>query len=163
MRSTTARQTIRLFSITAFLAVVGLASAQAKSDFSGKWKLDVSKSDFGQMPPPDSETQTITHNDPDLKVNVVSTGGPMGDLNFNLNYTTDGKECVNKMGDNEFKSTLGWDGDDLVIDTKGSFGGNDFTSKDRWNLSNGGKTLNITRHFSSAMGEGDVKEVFEKQ
>jgi hypothetical protein len=49
------------------------------------------------------------------------------------------------------------------VDTKGSFGGNDFTAKARWTLSGDGKTLTVTTHFSSAMGEGDVKEVFDKQ
>jgi hypothetical protein len=38
-------------------------------------------------------------------------------------YTTDGKECVNHMGENELKSTLKWDGDDLTVESKGSFGG----------------------------------------
>jgi hypothetical protein len=67
------------------------------------------------------------------------------------------------VGDNEFKSTMKWDGDDLAVDTKGSFGGTDFTSKDRWTVSSDGKTLTIVRHISSAMGEADMKEVYEKQ
>jgi hypothetical protein len=121
------------------------------------------KSDFGQMPAPDSITEKIAHQDPSLKVNVASTGGMMGDQTYDVSYTTDGKECVNKMGENEFKSTLKWDGDELAVETKGSFGGNEFTSKGRWTLSADGKTLTITQHFSSAMGEGDVKEVFDKQ
>jgi hypothetical protein len=50
-----------------------------------------------------------------------------------------------------------------VVETKGSFSGNEFTSKDRWSLSADGKTLNIARHLSSAMGEADMKTVFEKQ
>jgi len=49
------------------------------------------------------------------------------------------------------------------VETKGSFGGNDFTAKGRWNLSADGKTLTITQHYSSSMGEADVKEIFEKQ
>jgi hypothetical protein len=162
MRSFTTRQTTRLFSLTLLTLALGFVQAQAKTDFSGTWKLNASKSDFGQMPAPDSMTQKITHQDPSLKVNVASTGG-MGDMTYDFSYTTDGKECVNHMGDNEFKSTLKWDGDDLVVDIKGSFGGTDFTAKDRWTLSGDGKTLTITQHFSSAMGEGDVKEVLDKQ
>jgi len=162
MRSFTTRQTTRLFSLTLLTLALGFVQAQAKTDFSGTWKLNAGKSDFGQMPAPDSMTQKITHQDPSLKVNVASTGG-MGDMTYDFSYTTDGKECVNHMGDNEFKSTLKWDGDDLVVDIKGSFGGTDFTAKDRWTLSGDGKTLTITQHFSSAMGEGDVKEVLDKQ
>ena len=163
MRSLTTRQTTRLFSLALLTLAFGLVQAQAKTDFSGTWKLNASKSDFGPMPPPDTRTDKITHQDPSLKATVASTGGMGGDMTYDVSYTTDGKECVNKMGDNEFKSTLKWDGDDLTVDTKGSFGGNDFTAKARWTLSGDGKTLPVTTHFSRAMGEGDVKEVFDKQ
>jgi hypothetical protein len=84
-------------------------------------------------------------------------------MNYDLVYTTDGKECVNHMGDNEIKSTLKWEGDDLVADSKGSFDGNDFTAKDRWSLSDGGKTMTVQRHISTAGGDFDMKLVFEKQ
>jgi hypothetical protein len=136
--------------------------AQAKSDFSGTWKINAGKSEFGPMPPPDSMTQKIVHEDPSLKVNIVQTGGG-GDMTYDMAYTTDGKECVNHLGDNEFKSTLKWDGDDLVTDTKGSFDGNAFTAKDRWTLSDGGKTMTMQRHISTDGGDFDIKLVFEKQ
>lgn len=163
MRSIATRQTLRLLALTLLTVAVALVQAQAKSDYSGTWKLDVGKSDLGPMPPPESEVHTIQHQDPDLKVHVVSTGGPQGDMDYNVNYTTDGKECVNKVGENEFRSTLKWEGDDLVIDVKGAFNGTDFTAQDKWTLADGGKTLNVARHFSSSMGELDVKLVFAKQ
>jgi|HubBroStandDraft_1064217.scaffolds.fasta_scaffold149634_3 hypothetical protein len=163
MRSVMTRQTARIFSFAILTVVLGMVQAQAKSDFSGTWKLNASKSEFGPMPAPDSLTEKITHQDPSLKANIATTGGMQGDMTYDVNYTTDGKECVNHIADNEFKSTLHWDGDDLVVETKGSFGGNDFTSKDRWTLSSDGKTLTVARHLSSAMGEADVKTVFDKQ
>jgi hypothetical protein len=163
MRGITARQTARLLSLAFLTLALGLVHAQAKTDFSGTWKLNTAKSDFGAMPPPDAMTQKITHGDPSLKANVVSTGGMYGDMTYDVAYTTDGKECVNHVGEGEFKSTLKWDGDSLAVDIKGSFGGNEFTAKDRWTLSSDGKTLTITQHFTSAMGEGDIKEVFDKQ
>jgi hypothetical protein len=45
------------------LAVLALAAlpALAKPNFSGDWKLNASKSTFGQMPAPDSMTYKITH------------------------------------------------------------------------------------------------------
>ncbi len=152
----------RLITLTLLIAAVCVVNAQAKSDFSGNWKANTAKSEFGPMPPPDSFTEKITHEDPSLKVSIAQSGGT-GDMNYDMAYTTDGKECVNHVADNEFKSTLKWDGDDLVADTKGSFGGNDFTSKDRWTLSDGGKTMTVTRHISTAMGEFDMKVVFDKQ
>jgi hypothetical protein len=163
MRSITIRRTTKLFSLALLTLAVGLIQAQAKTDFSGTWKLNTSKSDFGPMPPPDSLSEKITHQDPSLKATVSSTGGMQGDMTYDVSYTTDGKECVNHLGENEFKSTVNWEGDELVVNTKGSFGGNDFTSKDRWTLSSDGKTLTVARHLSSAMGEADIKTVFDKQ
>jgi hypothetical protein len=142
--------------------VLGLGQTQAKPNFSGTWKVNLEKSDFGPMPAPDSQTQKIDHQDPNLKLNI-SESGQMGDMNFDLAYTTDGKECTNTVAGNEFKSTLTWDGDNLVIDTKGSFNGTDFTAKDRWTLSEDGKTLTVERHLASEMGEADQKILFEKQ
>jgi hypothetical protein len=163
MRSFTTTRTITLFSLTFLTLSLAFLHAQAKTDFSGTWKLNAAKSDFGPMPPPDSMTEKITHQEPSLKANVSTTGGMQGDMSYDVNYTTDGKECVNHVADNEFKSTLHWDGADLVVETKGSFSGNEFTSKDRWTLSADGKTLSVARHLSSAMGEADMKTVFDKQ
>ena len=140
----------------------GLFQAQAKSDFSGTWKANIAKSDFGPAPPPDSIVEKIVHQDPSLKLKFAQTGGT-GDVTSDMVYTTDGKECVNHLGDNEFKTTLKWDGDDLVADTTGSFDGTDFTAKDRWALSDGGKTMTVERHISIADGDFDMKLVFEKQ
>ena len=139
-----------------------VAAAQAKPNFSGEWKLNVSKSDFGQMPAPTSMTQKITHNDPELKI-AVSQVSERGEMNYEAAYTTDGKECINQRGNFEVKSVLKWDGDTLTVTSKMDFQGNPVTISDKWTLSEDGKTLTINRHFSSSMGEGDAKTVLEKQ
>ncbi len=144
------------------LTLAALLPATAKTDFSGTWKIDAAKSDFGPMPPPDTMTQKIVHTDPTIKVSTTQTGGS-GDANYDMNYTTDGKECENHMGDNPIKTKLTWDGDDLVGDSVGSFEGNDFTAKDRWTLSDGGKTLTVTRKISAGGADFDMKFVFVKQ
>lgn len=154
--------TFRLITLALLTAAVAMVQAQAKTDFTGTWKANTSKSDFGPMPPPDSITEKVAHEDPSIKINIAQVGG-QGDMTYDMAYTTDGKECVNTVGGNEFKTTLQWEGDDLVADTKGSFDGNDFTAKDRWALADAGKTMTITRHISTAMGEFDMKLVFEKQ
>jgi hypothetical protein len=162
VRSATLKEATRLSAWLLLTAAFGIMQAQAKPNLTGTWKVDVTKSDFGSMPAPDSQTEVITHEDPNLKISVAQTG-EMGDLNFDLAYTTDGKECTNTVAGNEMKSTLNWDGDDLVIDTKGNFDGTDFTAKDRWKLSEDGKTITIDRHISSAMGDADQKILLEKQ
>ena len=157
------RQTIRLFPLVLLTLAFGMAHAQAKPNFSGTWKVNVAKSDFGAMPAPDSRTDNIAHADPDLKLHVAQSG-QMGDMTYDAVYTTDGKESTNSINGNVFKSTVKWDGDDLSVDTKGSFNGMDVTIKDRWTLSEDGKTITVQRHLASAStGETDQKIVFEKQ
>jgi hypothetical protein len=158
------RQGTKLFAIvivTAAFAVLQ-AQAQAKPNLTGTWKMDVGKSDFGPAPAPTSQTDKITHDDPSLKISISQTS-QMGDLNYDVTYSTDGKETTNTIRGSDFKSIAKWDGDSIVIDSKGSFNGNDVTLKDRWTLSEDGKTLNVQRHVTSPMGEADQKIVFEKQ
>lgn len=162
MRVFTIQNGTRVFASLLLTVAFGLLQAQAKPDLSGNWKVNVGKSDFGPMPPPDTQSEKITHQDPDLKIAVASTG-QMGDVNYDLHYTTDGKESTNTIMGNEMKGTCKWDGDALVIDSTGNFNGTDFTAKDRWTLSEDGKTLTQDRHISFAGGEGDMKIVLEKQ
>ncbi len=152
------RFAIRILTLAALLA----AAACAKPNFAGDWKMNASRSEFGQFPAPSALTQKITHEDPSLKVaSKMSTDN--GDFEFESVYTTDGKECTNQFGPNPVKSTLKWDAETLVIDSKGQFGDNDFTMQDKWDLSEDGKTLTLRRHWSSSRGEMDQKIVFDKQ
>ncbi len=149
--------------LAAFALLTAVAAFAAAPDLNGTWKLDTAKSDFGQFPAPSSLTQKITHAEPKISVDAkMSTDN--GDMQFTANYTTDGKESTNQgFGGSEMKSTASWDGETLVMETKGAFGDTPFTMKDRWALSGGGKTLTVLRHFSSSMGEADQKLVFAKQ
>jgi len=151
---------MRLVTLALIATSLGFA---ATPDFSGNWKLNTSKSSFGQFPAPSSMTQKVTQADPKVTVETKMSSD-MGPAEFTNNYTTDGKETSNPgFGGAETKSTAKWDGETLLIDTKGSFGDNAFTMKDKLTLSEGGKVLTILRHFSSGMGEMDQKMVFEKQ
>lgn len=146
------------------LLILALAAlpALAAPNLSGTFKLNVSKSDFGQMPAPSSMTRTITHEEPKLKV-ATKQSSDMGDFESEANYTTDGKECTNEMRGNPIKSTVKWEGDTLVVNSKASFNGNDVTITEKWSLSGDGKSLTILRHFATSQGEMDNKLVLEKQ
>ena len=153
----------KLLSIT-FLIALPLVSgfAQPKTDFSGTWKLNVEKSDFGILGGPSSRTDVITHKDPSISNNVTSDG-EQGKQQYTVSYTTDGKEAVNKIGPREVKSTVKWAGSNLVVSSKFAYNDMDVTTEGVWALSPDGKTLTINVHFTSAMGETDQKYVFEKQ
>jgi hypothetical protein len=149
--------------VTASASTPSSTAASAKTDYSGTWKLNVAKSDFGPIPGPDSRTDIIDHKDPMLKVNTSQEGGQQGKQEFTLSLTTDGKEAVNTPGGLELKSTAGWDTKNLVVNTKLKFQDNDVAIKTTWLLSEDGKTLTQNAHLSTPMGELDQKMVFEKQ
>lgn len=136
--------------------------AYAKPNFSGTWKLNVEKSEYGPMPAPTSMVDKIAHEDPSLKINRTQVG-QQGELNYDLNFTTDGKESSNTIRGNAMKSTVNWEGETLVFDTKFSIQDNEITFKDKWNVSPDGKTITINRHAASPQGEIDQKLVMEKQ
>ena len=139
------------------------AAFAAPPNLTGDWKLNIPKSDFGQFPGPSSMTQKVTHADPKLTVETKQASD-RGEFNFTASYTTDGKECTNTgFGGAPVKSILKWDGETLTIETKGTFGDNAFTMKDKWSLSADGKALTVLRHFSGNMGEMDQKLIFDKQ
>ncbi len=148
-----------LMSIAALAFATSLA---AKPNFSGTWTLNVSKSDFGMLPGPTSRTDVIDHSDPVLK-DTVTQETQQGPQNTTLNYTTDGKEVTNEQGPMTVKSTLSWDGDNLVVNSSTSIQGSDVTIKQVWTLSADGKTLTQNAHLAAAaLGETDQKLVFEK-
>src|SRR5262249_47526990 len=146
---------------TAAPATTAVAGNAAKPNFSGTWKLDVSKSDFGVMPPDNSRTYVIEHNDPAIKV-AVSADGAQGKQDFTINLTTDGKEATNNVAGLELKSILNWEGGNLIENIKLKYQDNDVTVRDVWGLSADGKTLTHDAHFTSPMGEMDQKLVFAK-
>jgi hypothetical protein len=150
------------FAVLAVFLFAASVVAQSKPNFSGTWKLNTSKSDFGPLPAPTSRVDVIEHNDPSLK-DAVTADTPQGKQNFTSTYTTDGKEAVNKRGPTEAKSTLTWDGPKLVMNTKLNANDQEITIKAVWSLSADGQTLTQNVHLSAQMGEADQVQIFEKQ
>ena len=144
-------------------ASASAGSAGSHSNYSGRWKLNVDKSDFGPLPPSSSRTDIIDHNDPNLKVNV-SDDGAQGLQQYVLSLTTDGKEATNTVAGMDTKNIANWDGSNLVVDTKLNLQGTDISIKSTWVLSADGKTLTENAHLvAGPLGETDQKLVFEKQ
>lgn len=135
----------------------------AKPDFSGTWKLNLAKSDLGPMPPPKAMTLKIEHQDPDLKVTTMISGGPQGDLNYDAIYTTDGKESINKLSGNQAHSTVTWDFDALVLQTRADFGGGEVQIRSRWVLSNSGKVLKQSAQVTTPQANFTTTYVFDKE
>lgn len=138
----------------------------AKPDFSGKWNLDLPKSDFGPAPPPDSIVTVIEHKEPNLKVTTTQTGQQTVVTN-ERNLTTDGKENRNKMramgADQDVLSTTTWSGKKLATALKLEVQGAVIDISDSWELSDDGKVLTVARVIKTPQGDVPQKLVFNKQ
>jgi len=145
-------------------AAASAASSGPTPDFSGTWKLNPSKSDFGQGQPPTSQVTTIEIHGIAMKVTNDVKGGFMGDMTMVDSFTTDGKASTwDGMGGAKVNGTAHWEGSTLVVDAKTDFQGTDVTIKDTYKLSDDGKTLYINTHAGTSMGDFDSKMGFDKQ
>jgi hypothetical protein len=136
----------------------------AQPNLTGTWKLDIPKSNFGQLPPPASQTDTIDDSEPSVRIAEEQKGGMMGDMSLTSNLSTDGKETTSPgMGGAPTTSTAHWDGVALIVDSKFSFQGTDVKVKDTYTLSSDGKTLTEVTHVESGMGNFDSTSVYDKQ
>lgn len=154
---------IRRLLFVTFLLALPIASvfAQQKPDFSGTWTLNVAKSDFGDLGGPVRRTDVIIHKSPSLSSDIAADT-IQGKQVFKTNYTTDGKETVNKMGTVEIKSTAKWVGNNLVISSTYVLGV-PVSSEATWTLSLDGKTLTMSTRFKGSLGDTAQKLVFQKQ
>jgi hypothetical protein len=153
-----------VLAVCAALAWVPILSvpALAAPDFSGAWKINPAKSDYGRMPAPRSFERKITHRDPLLKI-VSTQSGQRGTSTVELNLTTDGKNCVNKIHDIDVTSVAHWEGDSLSISSTENFHGADIRQDEKWTLSQDGKTLTIATRVNTPQGQYKILTVFDKQ
>lgn len=141
-----------------------LLSAAAKPSLSGKWVLNLAKSDYGimQAQAPQKLERTVVHEGQNLKFTTHQVGA-RGEITTEMSYTTDGKPCVNTTPRGEVTGTAKWDGNDLVITSKREINGAQITQVERWTLSDGGKTLTIVNKISMPAGDSEIRLVLEKQ
>lgn len=162
--STSSTATSSSSSATSSMAMSSSAGASGSApNLTGSWKLNVSKSDFGQIPPPDSRTQDITDNEPAIKIVANWKGGPMGDGSNTLDLDTTGKETTSQFMGTDAKSKTKWDGSKLVVDTSMTMQDADVTIHSTYALSTDGKSLTIVAHVTGPMGEFSMTSVYDKQ
>jgi hypothetical protein len=155
--------------LTAGLVLLLPASAwlqDAKPNFTGKWSLDVTKSDFGPIPPPDSMVAVIDHQEPNVK--ITTTQKAQGEEVVNSrSLTTDGKPNTNKLklggGEAEVTSTTTWDGKKLRTSFKLDTAGGPIDVSEALELSEDGKSMILVRDYKSAQGPFSTRVVFNKQ
>jgi hypothetical protein len=145
-------------------ALAGMAPAADKPNFSGDWKLNASKSNFGPIPAPATYIRKVTHAEPSITIEDTQTGSALGDQHDTRTYTTDGKEITYQANGADVKSGATWDGDALQINSKVSIQDMQLVVKDKITLGDDGKTMTDSVHIAvPQQGDIDLTLVFEKQ
>jgi hypothetical protein len=153
----------RLLLIPILLLAVCCAAADAPN-FSGIWKMDPARSDFGPQTAPQSAEYVVRH-----------VGATVA-----FNFTQDGKTIrVDLIPDNEERITSTteetavltrcyWSGSVLVIESRekrrfGNQASTGVTWTSLWSLSADGKELTIDKTIHTGEGEFKQKVLFVKQ
>jgi len=137
-------------------------------NFSGRWVLNEDKSNFDNMGTGNQPSRLEIVQDRDtiaIKRTMVSEYSDSRIMEQVL--TLDGKE-------QEFKAPFGnapmkvsarrsEKSDNLLIDSKMSFGNRDFVTNEKWALQDNGKTLSITQTSNSFRGKRTLILIFEKE
>jgi hypothetical protein len=148
---------MRKISITLTAAVFAfvLLVAQTKPNFTGTWKLNVQKSDFGPGPtPPEGWAVKMDHRE--LEIWTIPADDP---AKKHVIYTDGRASQAESEEFGHITITAAWDKSALVVTSK--YG--EIKQTDRWVLSADGKTWTSSRHLETPGGEGDLKHVYEKQ
>jgi len=154
------RRVVTVAFVGLLLCCLTLVAAD-KPDFSGNWKLNVDKSDFGPMPKPEKADYTIVHKDPEMNVKSVAVGS-MGEMTNEVKILTDGTEFTNTVRGQEVKGTAKWDGKSLVVTQKLEIQGTAITFVQKWTLSDDGKSIVQEVNISTPQGEVAQKAVLDK-
>ena len=136
------------------------AAASEKPNFSGEWKMNVAKSNFGQLPPPAKFVRRIQHSEPSLTVIEEQTAGGR-DSTTTRKITTDGKSVTLELNGAPALCSSVWDGTDIVATTALDTVGLKFT--DRMSLSPDGRMLTSKVQIASPQGDGELIVVFDRQ
>jgi hypothetical protein len=144
------------------LCLTLLSAADDHPNFSGTWKMDGDRSDFGKVPKPANFVRKIDHVDP--KIHVVSSfTTPNGEAVTDVRYTTDGKESVNTVRGVESKGTMIWDGTSLELTSTRSMNGAEISTKERWTMTSKGKVLTVVNKTNTPQGEITFTVVLNKE
>jgi len=140
-----------------------------RANLNGNWNLNVAKSDFGQVPPPLRQSESILQAGEEFVIGITLEREEMKQ-NYTLRFRAGGDAMPLAVGsfpeDAPFRilSVKGeWQGQTLIVTEKVSFQGSDGTLTARYTLSGGGKVLTKQTHVSMSAGEFDTRTVYDKQ
>lgn len=156
-------------SLVVFSIVIGAGVASASvapsTDFTGDWKINVEKSDFGMLFAPKAAAVKIAQEGATIRLAESATNAQDETNRVESTLTTDGTQCSGTLIATHYPVTgvMAWSNGSLTFDGGGSSGEVNFKVHEEWALSADKATIIITRHFSSDRGNTDQTLVLEKQ
>jgi hypothetical protein len=152
-----------LVTLAMLVATTSLRLAQgSRPNFSGRWELDKTQSDFGSLPPDDSAMELIHHQEPRLIITQIWKNAG-GEHTLVWQLTTDGAENITQVNEIEIRSRTGWEDSKLVTDWKMKSGANLTEGKNVRFLSEDSKTQTVKVRQRSGGGEIEQRLVFVKK
>jgi hypothetical protein len=141
------------------LATLLIAAQASRPNFSGRWELDKSRSDFGSLPPDDSAMELIQHQEPKLTITQIWRNSE-GEHTVVWQLTTDGTENLTRMNETEIASRTVWEDGRLITDWRAKRGAQLSEGKYDRSLSEDRKTLTVGLRKRSATSEINQHLVF---
>jgi hypothetical protein len=143
------------------LAAVLMTATVFAADFSGKWQLLLSRSDFGKAKPPETQEMIVHQNGGRLDVETKLLDH-RGVTSARYTLDTTGKAVSNTIRGVDTESTASWRGETLHVVSKASVQGAQVKTVDQWQYSGGAKELVIYRTASLPNGDFEQRYVYQK-
>jgi hypothetical protein len=168
MKASLSKRILTLLLAPAFL--FAFTTKIYRSNFSGDWKLNESKSDLGQMAQWATRSIKTDQKDNAITISRTAPGFDGGDATTAETLGFDGKEVESTvLGNSKRKASAKWsdDGNTLTVNyvLMLNFDGQTFDVKGNevWTLSGDGKTLTVQTNAASPQGDITAKAVYDKQ
>jgi hypothetical protein len=147
------------------LAVFCSSAKLQKVDFSGIWKVDSLKSNFGRFVVP--VTLKIVQTTDTISIGKTYHRGPGDTLSFTYKLSLDGKTMTDTRGTSKSSQSIKWSGQSLFETSSAHDDTHNTTyqATETWTLSPGSKTLTIDRVIANdgEGGHGVSKAVYNRQ
>ncbi|MGA2599513.1 MAG: hypothetical protein ABSH09_21275 [Bryobacteraceae bacterium] len=143
------------------LSALALTAAD-HPNFTGSWKMNAARSDFGEIPKPTQFDRKIDHKDPTIRMSVHQVLNT-GERTIQVVLRTDGKETTNASSTGEAKTTCQWNGRELNLITTRQMEGGNVISRETWSLLPDGQTLVSITNMQTPRGIYTIRLVLDKQ
>jgi len=136
--------------------------AFARTDYTGEWKLDRSRSDLGPLETLAVLVRKVTHDDPRLIIEIEMDRGT-DKQSGELRLLTQGEEASGTIAGEETAGSALWLGDQLLMTTTRELDGLAMRIDELWTLSVDGLTLRVDAVVTTPKGREELLVIFVKQ